>query len=269
MPPPDSNSESASIILQISFEDKSYNYKIEKRLKRCPPNHLLRGLGCTLSTYSGETKIGLSTLGVFTGRCTCRARRCKRERLLYNVANVYSFYRRFLAFLEMLTSKTFVKKTKKGNVLKVVREHYLRDDIWCGSELCRKCKHEAPNLELCPQSSSTLFTSPHYIIPDTNVVLHQMDVLKDDAFKNVIVLQTVLQELRHRHAPGYNTIREILANKDRHFFVFTNEHHRYQMLGVVLHINHFQHCNSTDCGVFDLLAHALALRVRPVRPCAI
>ncbi|KAM7290642.1 exosome complex exonuclease RRP44 [Ixodes scapularis] len=126
----------------------------------------------------------------------------------------------------MLTSKTFVKKTKTGNVLKVVREHYLRDDIWCGSKLCKKCKHEAPILEISPRSPSELFTSPHYLVPDTNVVIHQMDVLKDDAFTNLIVLQTVLQELRHRHAPGYNTIREILANKDRQFFVFTNEHHK-------------------------------------------
>ncbi|KAG0422372.1 hypothetical protein HPB47_001796, partial [Ixodes persulcatus] len=126
----------------------------------------------------------------------------------------------------MLTSKTFVKKTKTGNVLKVVREHYLRDDIWCGSKLCKKCKHEAPILEISPKSPSELFTSPHYLVPDTNVVIHQMDVLKDDAFTNLIVLQTVLQELRHRHAPGYNTIREILANKDRQFFVFTNEHHK-------------------------------------------
>uniref|UniRef100_A0A1E1X5G1 Exosome complex exonuclease RRP44 n=1 Tax=Amblyomma aureolatum TaxID=187763 RepID=A0A1E1X5G1_9ACAR len=126
----------------------------------------------------------------------------------------------------MLTSKTFVKKTKKGNVLKVVREHYLRDDIWCGSKLCTKCKHEDPNLESTPRSYSDLFPSPHYVVPDTNVVLHQVDVLKDTVFKNVIILQTVQQELRHRHAPGYNAIREILANKDRHFFVFTNEHHK-------------------------------------------
>lgn len=126
----------------------------------------------------------------------------------------------------MLTSKTFVKKTKKGNVLKVVREHYLRDDIWCGSKLCAKCKHEDPSLSSTPKSSSDLFPSPHYVVPDTNVVLHQIDVLKEDVFKNVIILQTVQQELRHRHAPGYNAIREILANKDRHFYVFTNEHHK-------------------------------------------
>lgn len=81
----------------------------------------------------------------------------------------------------MLTSKTFVKKTKTGNVLKVVREHYLRDDIWCGSKLCKKCKHEAPILEISPKSPSELFTSPHYLVPDTNVVIHQVRTFRSNA----------------------------------------------------------------------------------------
>ena len=41
----------------------------------------------------------------------------------------------------MLTTQTFLKKTRRGNVIKVVREHYLRDDIYCGSSACTDCKH--------------------------------------------------------------------------------------------------------------------------------
>lgn len=29
----------------------------------------------------------------------------------------------------MLKKKAFVKKTRRGNLVKVVREHYLRDDV--------------------------------------------------------------------------------------------------------------------------------------------
>ena len=29
----------------------------------------------------------------------------------------------------MQTQKVFIKKTRRGNIIKVVREHYLRDDI--------------------------------------------------------------------------------------------------------------------------------------------
>nr|XP_017212109.1 exosome complex exonuclease RRP44-like isoform X2 [Danio rerio]XP_021332783.1 exosome complex exonuclease RRP44-like isoform X2 [Danio rerio] len=73
----------------------------------------------------------------------------------------------------MLKSKTFVKKTRSGGVLKIVREHYLRDDIWCGSEVCKECKDEAPVLQEETCIESNLCPYPHYLIPDTNVVLHQ------------------------------------------------------------------------------------------------
>ncbi len=80
-------------------------------------------------------------------------------------------------------------------MLKVVREHYLRDDVWCGVKGCKKCKHEAPPLDSCPTTDSIVCSSPHFLVPDTNVVLHQMDLLEDVAIKNVVILQVVLQEV--------------------------------------------------------------------------
>ncbi|GFU03397.1 exosome complex exonuclease RRP44 [Nephila pilipes] len=127
----------------------------------------------------------------------------------------------------MITSKVFVKKTKKGSVVKTVREHYLRDDILCGSAACSACPEASSSLEAYPASVSDLCTNSHYVIPDTNVAIHQIDVLAESAFKNVIILQTVLEEIRHRHSPAYNRLREVLSNSDRHFYAFTNEHHRH------------------------------------------
>ena len=76
----------------------------------------------------------------------------------------------------MLTNKVFLKKTKKGSVIKIVREHYLRDDISCGSEICSVCDHgtKGPALSERPEIRSELYKNPHYLIPDTNVVLHQV-----------------------------------------------------------------------------------------------
>lgn len=126
----------------------------------------------------------------------------------------------------MRVNRIIVKKTKSGKIVKTVREHYLRDDIVCGSSHCAGCTQSKTSLEKEPVNHSSLCTVPHYIIPDTNVVLHQFDVLGEAVFTNVIILQTVLQELRHRHSPAYNKVREVLGNADRHFYTFVNEHHK-------------------------------------------
>ncbi|XP_036396599.1 exosome complex exonuclease RRP44 [Megalops cyprinoides] len=126
----------------------------------------------------------------------------------------------------MLKSKTFVKKTRSGGVMKIVREHYLRDDIWCGSEFCVECKQDSTVLQQDACIESNLLSSPHYLIPDTNVVLHQIDILEDPLIRNVIILQTVLQEVRHRSAPVYKRMKDVIHDKEKHFYTFTNEHHR-------------------------------------------
>lgn len=74
----------------------------------------------------------------------------------------------------MLRSKSFVKKTKKGKVIKVVKEHYLRDDISCASLTCKTCDKNTtkPVLSDTPRSTTTI--KPHYLIPDTNVFISQV-----------------------------------------------------------------------------------------------
>ncbi|XP_078258402.1 exosome complex exonuclease RRP44 isoform X2 [Rhinoraja longicauda] len=142
----------------------------------------------------------------------------------------------------MLKSKIFVKKTRSGGVLKIVREHYLRDDIVCGWRPCEECEAPAQedqdpdqvqvqvpdraHLNDEPLTSSELCPQPHFVLPDTNVILHQIDILEHPAIQNVIMLQTVLQEVRHRSAPVYKRIKDVIHNPEKHFYTFTNEHHK-------------------------------------------
>ena len=44
-----------------------------------------------------------------------------------------------------------------------------------------------------PTSRSTLKTSPHYLVLDTNIVLEQIDLLESEGLEHVIVLITVLE----------------------------------------------------------------------------
>lgn len=53
-------------------------------------------------------------------------------------------------------------------------------------------------------------------------------MLEDPVIRNVIILQTVLQEVRHRSAPIYKRLKDIIHEKEKHFYTFTNEHHRYK-----------------------------------------
>ncbi|GBM94729.1 Exosome complex exonuclease RRP44 [Araneus ventricosus] len=124
----------------------------------------------------------------------------------------------------MLPCTAFIEKYKIRPILK---KPELRDDIFCGSSACAECPDTIARLEVFPHSSSHRYKKPHYIIPDSNVLINQFDILGQSAFRNVIILQTVLEELRRRHSPVYSRVRETVSDADRHFYAFLNEHHRY------------------------------------------
>ncbi|KAL6261144.1 hypothetical protein P5V15_008672 [Pogonomyrmex californicus] len=129
----------------------------------------------------------------------------------------------------MLTTKVFFRKTKGGNIFKTVREHYLRDDIYCGFKTCKKCKGRLRDMVLDVEDAavkSSLLSNPYFLVLDTNIILDQIDVLEEDTITNVIILQTVLEEIRHRSSTVYKKLKNIIADARRKFFVFINEHHR-------------------------------------------
>ncbi|KAG0266938.1 exosome catalytic subunit dis3 [Actinomortierella ambigua] len=114
----------------------------------------------------------------------------------------------------MWRQKSFYQKNRSGSVFKVIREHYLRDDIGCGIETCKRCKQTEAPLSATPNINK-LYPLPHFLI----------DLMEKPQISNVIVLQTVLEEVRNLSVPIYRRVRDIIADKDRKFFVFSNEHH--------------------------------------------
>lgn len=61
---------------------------------------------------------------------------------------------------------------------------------------------------------------------DTNIVLDQIDVFEEDAIKDVIVLYTVMDEVKHKSSLVYKRFRDIVMNPSRRFYTFVNEHHK-------------------------------------------
>jgi hypothetical protein len=85
---------------------------------------------------------------------------------LYNISCLSGCY----AF-GMLRSKTYIKKNRKGGIVKVVQDYYLRDDVWCGSEACLVCPKNAAVLEMAPRGPNPWLLVVHAIYFPTRISL--------------------------------------------------------------------------------------------------
>ncbi|CCE61314.1 hypothetical protein TPHA_0A02320 [Tetrapisispora phaffii CBS 4417] len=136
-----------------------------------------------------------------------------------------------------VTQKVFVT-SRNGNATKIVREHYLRNDIPCLSKACDKCSKlvvpDASNklpvfiLSESPQDLKADNIGKHYIVLDTNIILQSIDLLENEScFFDVIVPQIVLDEVRNKSYPIYTRLRTLCRdsenNSTKRFIVFHNE----------------------------------------------
>ncbi|MCP8719273.1 MAG: RNB domain-containing ribonuclease [Asgard group archaeon] len=131
-----------------------------------------------------------------------------------------------------VTSKVFVR-SRNGGALKIVREHYLRNDIPCYSTICNTCQEiikpdangELPRFILSSTPTTTAKGEPHYLVLDTNIILHAIDLLENtQCFYDVIIPQTVLEEVKNRSFPIYQRLRNLVKSEDKRFIVFHNEY---------------------------------------------
>ena len=95
---------------------------------------------------------------------------------------------------------TYARKTRRGAVRKEVAEKYVRDDVGCG--LLRGAPVDAAFIASTAEAARRAGEPCGWVVPDTNVVLHQMDVLEHggvDAtlLDRLIICQTVAEEVKH------------------------------------------------------------------------
>jgi exosome complex exonuclease DIS3/RRP44 len=73
-------------------------------------------------------------------------------------------------------------------------------------------------------SGTKIIPDGHYLIPDTNAFLNGMDLFEvENTFKDVIVLQTVLEELKNRSLPLYHRLVNLTKNEEKRFYTFFND----------------------------------------------
>lgn len=86
---------------------------------------------------------------------------------------------------------TFYKKTKKSNVIKIVRKKVTRDDIPCGIIECTFCSSS---------SSSIVGLNNSMLILDANIIIEQIDAIENiSIFDNVIIFQTEYKYLMEKY----------------------------------------------------------------------
>jgi exosome complex exonuclease DIS3/RRP44 len=121
--------------------------------------------------------------------------------------------------MEDVLRKVFFRRTRKGKVVRIVNDKYLRSDVGAGYH-CGECISPV-------QLQSLLSTCPNQelIVLDTNIALQEIDVLEYScpATACVLVPQTALQELRHLNVAVYQRLKTLMANPLRQFLFFPNE----------------------------------------------
>ena len=116
-------------------------------------------------------------------------------------------------------SYSFYKKNRKGKVIKLVKEKYLSSDLGYGS-LHGRVLSESNLIDLASSSLNS-----HVLIVDTNICLHDIDVLEFQFSKHpvIVILQTVLQEIKNLNVACFRRILSLINDENKHFVFYANE----------------------------------------------
>lgn len=100
----------------------------------------------------------------------------------------------------------------------------------CNSDVCDSCDTESGE-------KITLSSDPYnhqYLIPDAEVLLNQQDLLQQEIppLCDVIILQSVLAEVRKRSVAVFNQVGALLRNSSKRWTFFANQNFErtYRML---------------------------------------
>ena len=109
--------------------------------------------------------------------------------------------------------------------MRVVREHYLREDIGCGISWYQSDDDNGIELESILPPVDPAYSK--YLVLDTNIVLKQIDLLELSIvpLSRIVITQTVLDEVQHLNSAIYNRLVSIIQDINRQIILFPNEHH--------------------------------------------
>jgi exosome complex exonuclease DIS3/RRP44 len=93
-----------------------------------------------------------------------------------------------------------------------IKKNYFNNDVVAPFVLSEK------------PAGTKAYPQGHYLVPDTNALLNATDLFEQtSAFYDVIILQTVLEELKNRSLPLYNRLVGLTKSEEKRFYVFFND----------------------------------------------
>ncbi|KAL6044116.1 exosome catalytic subunit dis3, partial [Balamuthia mandrillaris] len=144
------------------------------------------------------------------------------------------------------TTRVFFKKTKRGKIARLVREHYLRfsredverEQLFPVSMAVRSAllgsffpllRQEADIAQGQQQEATAELLAEglprHYVIPDVEITKHFLELFEfDHRLTDIIWLGTVLHEMREASQRAYNRLRAVVGDPRHRGMVFQNEH---------------------------------------------
>jgi exosome complex exonuclease DIS3/RRP44 len=124
-----------------------------------------------------------------------------------------------LANAAVVAETTFYfRRTRRGHVLRIVEESYLRTDLGLGARHGRTLAAADFALPDLGSGATTASFPLAWLVPDTNVLLHQLDLLECvgcPALDFVVVLETVADEVKHNNLGAYKRLQRLLASESR------------------------------------------------------
>ncbi|XP_069078997.1 DIS3-like exonuclease 1 [Pleurodeles waltl] len=123
------------------------------------------------------------------------------------------------------TERVLLLRAPRGRSVRIVREHYLREDVPCASCLCPGGCIQAPGGKQLPEDLT------HYVVPDWMVVQDYLEILEMPELRGLIFTQTACQAVQHyRGRRQYNKLRNLLRDPRHDCILFANEFQRYSYL---------------------------------------
>ncbi|TDH17480.1 hypothetical protein EPR50_G00008790 [Perca flavescens] len=119
------------------------------------------------------------------------------------------------------TEKILHLKSCRGRKVRVVREHYLREQVPCFSSLCQADCDNADG-KVLPGDLT------HYVVPDVGVVVDYLEILEFRELQGVVFTQTACQAVQHsKGRRQYNRLRNLLKDPRHDCVLFANEFQEY------------------------------------------